>query len=142
MLRIMRIPTDKTSATRAELLHGDITGRVIGAFYEVYNELGYGYLEAVYASALEIEFQLRDIPYLREYPLPVFYKGRVAKTYRADFLVESVVVAEVKAGRVITDEDRGQLLNYLKCTRQEVGLILHFGPKAEFHRLISSRDFR
>ena len=131
----MRIPTDTTRRRRTEFLHGAITARVIGAAYEVYNELGYGFLESVYCAALEIEFQLRGIPYVREFPLPVIYKGRSAGIYRADFLVEGLVVVEVKAARVLTDTDRSQLLHYLKGTQQEVGLLLHFGPKPDFRRM-------
>lgn len=137
----MRITTD-TPDLNNDLLHGDITGQVIGAFYEVYNELGYGFLEAVYVRALEIEFDLRRVSYVREFSLPVYYKHIATRTYRADFLVAGLVVVEVKAARKLADADRSQLLNCLKGTKQEVGLLLHFGPKAEFHRMLSSRDLK
>ena len=116
-----------------------MTGQVIGAFHEVYNHLGYGFLESVYAKALEIEFQLRGVPYVREHPLDVLYKGHVAGSGRADFLVDVDIVVEIKATRQLGEPDRRQLLHYLKGTKMELGLLLHFGPKAEFHRMIFTR---
>ncbi|MEO8623720.1 MAG: GxxExxY protein, partial [bacterium] len=79
-----------------------VTGQIIGAFYEVYNELGYGFLESVYAAALEIEFQLRGVPHVREQQLDVYYKGRVAHRSRSDFLVDGDIVVELKATRLLT----------------------------------------
>jgi GxxExxY protein len=122
------------------LLHSEVTDSILGAFYAVYNELRYGYLEAVYSSALEVEFHRRRVPYVREMLLDVTYKGEVIGLYRADFLVAGCVVVEVKATRQLGDADRRQLLNYLRTTKTEVGLILHFGPKAEFHRMVFSRE--
>ncbi|CAN5543180.1 GxxExxY protein [soil metagenome] len=122
------------------LIHGGITDAILGGFYAVYNELRYGYLEAVYARALEVELNRRKVPHVREMALDVRYKGIVVGVYRADFLVAGRVVVEVKATRQIGDADRKQLLNYLRSTNQEVGLILHFGPKAEFHRMVFTRE--
>jgi len=118
----------------------DGTGAVIGAFYAVYNTLRYGFLESVYASALEIEFRERGINYIREMPLVVEYKGRAMGTYRADFFVNGKLVVEVKATNKLADTDRRQLLHYLRATNQEIGLLLHFGQKAEFHRMVYSRE--
>ena len=118
----------------------DGTGAVIGAFYAVYNTLRYGFLESVYASALEIEFRERRINYIREMPLVVDYKGRSIGSYRADFFVDGRLVVEVKATNKLADTDRRQLLHYLRATNQELGLLLHFGQKAEFHRMVHSRE--
>ena len=118
----------------------DGTGAVIGAFYAVYNGLRYGFLESVYANALEIEFQERGIDYVREMPLVVCYKGRSVGSYRADFFVTGRLVVEVKATNKIADADRRQLLHYLRATNQEIGLLLHFGQKAQFHRVVHSRE--
>jgi GxxExxY protein len=118
----------------------DGTGAVIGAFYAVYNTLRYGFLESVYASALEVEFQERGIHYIREMPLVVDYKGRAVGSYRADFFVNGRLVVELKATSKITQADQRQLLHYLRATNQEIGLLLHFGEKAQFHRVIHSRE--
>jgi GxxExxY protein len=118
----------------------DGTGAVIGAFYAVYNTLRYGFLESVYASALEVEFQERGIHYIREMPLVVDYKGRAVGSYRADFFVNGRLVVEQKATSKITQADQRQLLHYLRATNQEIGLLLHFGEKAQFHRVIHSRE--
>ena len=144
ILRIMRIcadDPDESSRRRftGGLINADVTGAVIGAFYDVYNELRFGFLESVYASALEWEFRQRGIEYVREHSLEVRYKSQVVGMYRADFLVGSQVVVELKACRYLVDADKRQLLNYLRGTDKEVGLLLHFGPKAEFHRIVCSR---
>jgi GxxExxY protein len=124
------------------LLHSDVTDSILGAFYAVYNELRYGYLEAVYSSALEVEFQRRRVPYVREMLLAVKYKGHGVGLYRADFLVAGCVVVEVKATRQLGDADKRQLLNYLRTTGTRVGLILHFGPRAAFHRTVFTLEER
>ena len=118
----------------------DGTNEIIGAFYAVYNELRYGFLESVYASALEIEFLERRISYVREHSLEVRYKGRIVGMYRADFLVDARVIVEVKASRCLVDADKRQLLHYLRGTNQGTGLLLHFGPEASFHRMMFSRS--
>ena len=121
------------------LLHGEITGAIIGAFFEVYNELRFGFLEAVYAKALECEFLGRAIPHVREVAFDVHYKGQVVGVYRPDFLVAGVVVVEVKATHAVGPADKRQLLNYLRATGMQVGLLLHFGPEAKFSRVIESQ---
>jgi len=122
-----------------ELLHGDITGEIIAAFYAVYNELGYGFIESVYVRAMAIELFQRRMNVAREVPVTVYYKGVTVGTYRADLLVADTVVVEVKAGEQTTDHDRPQLLNYLRCSGKEVGLLLHFGPKAVLRRVIHTK---
>lgn len=139
IFRIMRIhanPSETTHRTRHNFDDG--THEIIGAFYAVYNELRYGFLESVYAGALEVEFRARGIAYVREHSLEVRYKGSVVGMYRADFLVGGQVVVEVKATRQLSDADRKQLLHYLRGTNQRVGLLLHFGPEANFHRMVFS----
>ena len=114
------------------------TEKVIGAFFDVYNTLRFGFLESVYASALEFEFRARGIEYVREVPLLVYYRGVVVGTYRADFVVEGLVIVEIKASNAIVDRDKRQLLHYLRATGLEVGLLLHFGPEAKVHRISTS----
>ena len=122
-----------------DLLHGELTGEIIAGFYAVYNELGYGFLESVYVRALAIELFTRRVNVAREVPVSVFYKGVTVGTYRADLLVADTVVVEVKAGPEGEESDRVQLLNYLRCSGKEVGLLLHFGPRAVLKRVVYSR---
>lgn len=122
-----------------ELLHGDITGEIISAFYAVYNELGYGFLESVYVRALAIELFQRRMNVARDVPVTVYYKGVTVGTYRADLVVSEAVVVDVKAGEQPAEHDRPQLLNYLRASGKEVGLLLHFGPRAILRRVIHTR---
>ena len=122
-----------------ELLHGDITGEVISAFYTVYNELGFGFIASVYVRALAIELFQRRMNVAREVPVTVYYKGVTVGTYRADLLVADTVAVEVRAGEHSAEHDRPQLLNYLRASGKEVGLLLHFGPKAVLRRLIHTK---
>ena len=122
-----------------ELLHGDITGEIISAFYAVYNELGYGFVEAVYVRAMAIELFQRRMNVAREVPVTIFYKGVTVGTFRADLLVADTVVVEVSAGEQPSDADRPQLINYLRGSGKEVGLLLHFGPKAVLKRVIHTK---
>jgi GxxExxY protein len=128
-----------TGAGSAELLHGDITGEIISAFYAVYNELGYGFIESVYVRALAIELFQRRMNVARDVPVTVYYKGVTVGTYRADLLVADTVVVEVRAGEHAAEFDRPQLLNYLRASGKEVGLLLTFGPKAVLRRVIHTK---
>ncbi|MBI3090521.1 MAG: GxxExxY protein [Candidatus Tectomicrobia bacterium] len=116
------------------------THAVIGAAMEVHRELGPGFLEAVYQQALAIEFAVRAIPFAREVELPVYYKEQpLACSYRADFVCYESVIIELKALHAITGVEEAQLLNYLKATRLERGLLLNFGrPSLEFRRFVFS----
>ena len=122
------------------LKHARVTDIIIGVFYQVYGELGYGYLESVYRNALAIGLTAASLSLQREVPLTVYFQGQVVGTFRADFLVESVVLVEVKAVSTITDAHQAQLLNYLKCTDVEVGLILNFGERTSFKRLVFDKS--
>jgi hypothetical protein len=123
--------------SRPPLLHGDLTERIIGAFFEVYNTLRFGMLESVYANALAMELGDRGVRFEREVGLEVWYKGRMAGLHRADFLVEKKLVVEVKASRALSEADRRQVLHYLRATNTPVALLLHFGPEAKFYRIDS-----
>jgi GxxExxY protein len=133
------IGSGEPSRGSAGLRHGDLTGDILSAFYRVYGELGYGFLEQVYLRSLAIELGLRGIPVSREAPVNVFYRGVTVGSFRADLIVGHEVVVEVKAGEHMMDADRFQLLNYLRCSGKEVGLLLHFGPRATFKRVICTR---
>jgi GxxExxY protein len=111
-----------------------LTERIIGVFYEVYNRLGYGFLEKVYENSMLIEFEKEKIPVIVQAPIKVFYEGKIVGEYFADLLVDDKVIVEIKATKVLAPEHEAQLLNYLKATDKEVGLLLNFGPKPEIRR--------
>ena len=107
------------------------TYAIIGAAIEVHKTLGSGFLEAVYQEALAVELQRRDIPFKREVSLPIFYKGMTLScAYRADFVCFKNVVLELKAEDALTSTDQAQILNYLKATGFERGLLINFGAKS------------
>src|SRR5262245_25753746 len=116
------------------LKHRTLTDAVISCFYTVYNTLGYGFLEKVYENALFLELGKQGINAHAQYPIAVYYGSEPVGEYFADILVEEVVIVEIKAARSILPEHEAQLLNYLKATEMEVGLLLNFGPKPEFKR--------
>ena len=112
--------------------------RIIGACMEVHSELGSGFLEAVYQEALAIEFIEREIPFISESRLNIYYKGqKLNKYYNADFICFDQVIIELKAVEGLTDEHLGQVLNYLKATGFRVGLLINFGTsKLQYKRVI------
>lgn len=114
--------------------HTDITDKIIAAFYTVYNTLGYGFLEKVYQNALAIELAKQGIRVRLEAEINVYYDGQLVGEYKADLLVAEAVIVELKAVRQLAEEHEAQLLNYLKATPFEVGLLLNFGPKPEIKR--------
>jgi GxxExxY protein len=116
--------------------HDDITDKIIEAFFRVYNTLGYGFLEKVDENALMVELKKMGLSAVAQFPIRVMYAGELVGEYFADIIVENCVIVEIKAAKTIGPEHEAQLLNYLKATSSEVGLILNFGPKAEFKRKI------
>ena len=124
-----------------KLLYSEITGPVIGASMEVHTILGPGFLESVYEEAFAIELDLRKIPYKRQQPIDIFYKGKLAKHFVCDFIVEDVVVVELKATSQLGDIEKAQILNYLKATKLPVGLLLNFGTKSlEYKRFANTKS--
>jgi len=130
---------DPERARIGKLLYEEITQSIIAAFYAVYNKLGYGFLENVYCAALAFELSRRGHKVAREVTVPVFYDGVQIAKYRVDFLVDDVVMLEVKSTAMLNPSDERQLLNCLRATPLEVGLLLHFGPKPKFQRIVASR---
>ncbi len=122
--------------------HSDITELLIKAFYNVYNKLGYGFLEKVYERALEIECKNLGLKCLCQCPIEVFYDNEVVGFYIADMIVNQFVIVEIKAASAITAEHETQLVNYLKATEIEVGLLLNFGKKPEFKRKVFSSEYK
>lgn len=126
--------------TAGTLLDGDITGAILRLFFRVYDRLGFGYLESVYCEALAYELSRAGMPFAREAGTDVWYEGHRVGRFRADFVVAQRVVVEAKACEIVKEAHRKQLLNYLRGSRLEVGLLLHFGPKPRFHRVIYTND--
>lgn len=118
------------------LLHNELTSLILKTYYEVYNELGYGFLEKVYQNALIIELKNKGLKVTPNKKIKVYYKGDNVCNYYADIIVNDTVVLELKAAEYIIDQFENQLLNYLKGTDCEVGLLLNFGKKPEFRRKI------
>ncbi|HOK41906.1 MAG TPA: GxxExxY protein [bacterium] len=121
------------------LLYKEDVYKIIGAAYEVYNELGNGFLEAVYQEALEIEFDLRKIPYISQKEINIKYKGRQLKQkYKPDYLVDNKIIVEIKGIPKLTNNEVTQIINYLKATGIKVGLLINFGnnKNLEWKRII------
>lgn len=116
--------------------HAELTKKIIGAYYDVYNSLGYGFLEKVYENALVIELRQRGFQAKQQESIEVLYQGHVIGEYFADIVVNGLVILELKAVRKLVDEHQAQLLNYLKATPYEVGLLLNFGPKPQHIRKV------
>jgi len=119
-----------------EYKYKELTEKIIKIFYKVYNNLGYGFLEKVYENAMMLDFKKENIPADSQYAIKVFYEDEVVGEYFADILVDGKVIVEIKAARNLTLENEAQLLNYLKATDKEVGLLLNFGPKPEIKRKV------
>lgn len=122
-----------------KLLHSDVTEEIIGAFFKVYNTLGYGFLEKVYENAMLIE--LRNMGHNAEpqRKIKVYYEKIIVGDYYADIIVNKKVIIELKAVSALVDAHEAQVLNYLKATGMEVGLLLNFGKSAEFKRMIFTK---
>jgi GxxExxY protein len=115
-------------------MHTDLTRQIIGAFYVVYNSLGYGFLEKVNENALALELRELGMTVEQQKPITVYYAGQPVGEYSADLVVNDAVIVELKADRQLADQHEAQLLNYLKATPLEVGLLLNFVPKPEIKR--------
>ena len=120
------------------LVLGGLSGKVIGAFFETYNELGHGFLESVYEAALAVRLEECGFDVRRQVPIAVNFHGHVVGQFRADMLVNDHVLIEIKAVLQLAPPHEAQLLNYLKATRIRVGLLLNFGPRPEFRRRVFS----
>jgi GxxExxY protein len=119
--------------------HARLTREVIGAFFDVYNELEYGLPEQVYRSAMGIVLAERGFLCRSEVRLEVHFHGQHIGSYRADMIIEDRVILELKAGAALPPGSKAQLINYLRLSRLEVGLLLFFGPSPEFERVVVSR---
>lgn len=117
------------------LKHGELTQRIIGVFFEVYNELGHGFLESVYEKSFAVALKASGLDVLTKIEVPVWFRGQQVGDFEADMLVEHLVLVELKAGRALDSAHEAQLLNYLRATEIEVGILFGFGLRPEFKRL-------
>jgi GxxExxY protein len=124
------------SGAMTELKHADLTDKVIGVFYDVYNELGYGFLESVYQAAMFVALRETGLNVRRQVGIPVWFRGSMVGDFRADLLVEDTVLLELKSARALERAHEAPLLHYLKSTQIEVGLLLNFGQRPQFRRLL------
>jgi len=127
---------------RGNYLYSDITGLVLKAFFKVYNQLGYGFLEKVYENALMIELRKLGLKCMQQVNVPVYYETEKVGHYTADIIVNNCVVLELKAAEAIAPEHEAQLVNYLRATDLEVGLILNFGKKPQHARKVLTAEFK
>ena len=124
------------------MLEEQLTGEIITAFYIVYNKLGYGFLEKVYEKAVLIELKKRNFDCGAQAPIEVLYEEQPVGLYFADILVNDAVIIEIKATENLCEEHEFQLINYLKATKNEVGLLLNFGKKPQIKRKIYTNDLK
>jgi GxxExxY protein len=137
-----QVISDLPAMKRLRLVHESLTRGVIGAFYEVYNTLGFGFLEHIYILALERELRSRGHQVRREAGVCVMYKGEELAYQRLDMIVDDVLIVEVKSTAELHKGANRQVYNYLRATKLEVGLLLHFGPEPKLYRSYHSKSSR
>jgi len=118
------------------LKHGELTEQLIGVFFAIHNELGHGFLESVYEQSFSVMLAEKGVFFERQIAVPVWFHGKQVGEFRADLLVDRKVLVELKTGREIEPAWEKQLLNYLRATDIEVGLLFNFGPSAQFRRYV------
>lgn len=122
------------------MLHSDVTGKILRAYYNVYNEPGFGFLGKNYERAMLIELRKMNVQCRFQERIKVFYQGEQIGNYLADLVIEDKVIVELKAGANLAPEHEVQLLNYLKATEMEVGMLLNFGTEPQFKRKVFAND--
>jgi GxxExxY protein len=128
------------NADERRFKHQTLTRQVIGIFFEVYNELGHGFLESVYREAMCIALRSRRLDVLTEFPLAALFRGHVIGRFKVDLVVDGAVMIELKATRTLDSAHEAQTLNYLRAGILEVALLLNFGPRPQFKRLVFSNE--
>jgi GxxExxY protein len=113
---------------------GELTGQIINSFYKVYNTLGHGFIESIYHNAMILELAACGLKVETEFPISVFYEGQLVGNFSADLIVERRVLIELKAKEKLVPAHEAQLLNYLRATEVEIGLLFNFGKSPEFKR--------
>jgi len=136
------MPLDMPDLNKENYMHSELTERIIQMFYKAYNALGHGFLEKVYENALFHELTSAGLAVKRQHPITVFYDGMEVGSYYADMIIEGLVIVELKAAETICEEHECQLINYLKATDLEVGLLLNFGKKSQVKRKVFSNSYQ
>ena len=121
-------------ADNQDYKYKELTEKIIEIFYRVYNRLGYGFFEKVYENAMMTEFMKENISEVSQSAIKVLYEGEIVGEYFTDILISDKIILEIKAAKNVAEEHETQLLNYLKATNIEVGLLLNYGPKPNFKR--------
>jgi len=124
----------------AVLKYTHVTEKIIGTFYDVYNELGYGFLESVYEESLVIALRQAGLMVDRQVPVPVWFRNQKVGEFRVDITVEEWVLLELKCAKSLDPAHEAQILHYLKSTNIEIGLLLNFGAKPQFRRLLFDNE--
>jgi len=124
------------------LKHAAVTEKVLGTFFAVYNELGHGFLESVYRNAMRLALEELGLQIQMELPVPVWFRGHDVGDFRCDLVVNRCVILELKTAERLDRAHEAQLFNYLRATDIEVGLLLNFGPKPEFKRVVFDNSRR
>ncbi len=122
--------------------HSEITDKIIKAFYNVYNTLGYGFLEKVYENAMVVELKKAGLTAIAQKAVKVFYDKEIVGDYFADLVVNDCIIVELKSAESISESHEAQLINYLRASRIEVGLVLNFGKTPQFKKKVFTNDFK
>jgi GxxExxY protein len=134
--------TDNTDQRRLTGKHAELTERVIGVFYDVYNELGFGFLESVYREAMRLALTQAGLRVNAEVPVPVSFRGVVVGTFRADLIVNDCLLVELKAVEQIVRQHESQTMHYLRATTIEVALLMNFGTSPRFKRFVMDNELK
>ena len=124
------------------MLHKEITDKIINAYYKVYNTLGYGFLEKVYENSMVVALRKAWLKVEQQKNIKVYYESEEVGDYYADLLVEDLVIIELKAAKALSEDHEAQLVNYLKATTIEIGLLINFGKEPNFKRKIFENRFK
>jgi len=125
-----------------DLLHKEITEKIIKCYYKVYNTLGYGFLEKIYENAFALELQQNGLDVKCHFPIKVYYENKIVGEYYADIVVNNLIIIELKASTCLLEEHECQLINYLRATEIELGLLLNFGKEAEYKRKVFMNKYK
>jgi GxxExxY protein len=120
--------------------HSELTKTIIGVFYDVYNELGFGFLESVYRNSLRIALADKGLTVAEEVATPVYFRGRKVGDFKADLIVNNIILLELKTAESLVVAHEAQVLNYLRATSLEIGLLFNFGPKPQVRRFLFDNE--
>jgi GxxExxY protein len=132
-------PNTPSAGSRPSIVEKHLSGVIVGCFFDVYNELGYGFVESIYARALDITLRDRGLQVDREYPIGVTFRGQQIGFHRIDMLVDHRVIVELKSSERLAETARRQLRSYVTALGLDLGMLLHFGPMPKFYRELGRR---